>query len=160
MSEDKLMELIKVAIKMEIDARAFYSQNATKIPTEIGRTMFERFAQDENIHLDTFKKIFINAVGHTELITIINARKKYMDLPIFPKELKEIDWVNPDRYELDALHTAMDAEMEAIKYYLRVQESTEDQLIIEILEEIISHEKTELVKISQTYGISILLSLL
>ena len=134
MSEDKLSELVKAAIQMEIDGRAFYSKNAAKIPTEIGRTMFERFAKDENIHLKTFIHIFENTVGRPELISIMNARKKYIGLPIFPRELNEIDWINPGKYELYALHTAMNAEMEAIKYYSGLQQSTEGQLIKEIIE--------------------------
>ena len=117
-------------------------KNAAKIPTDIEKPMFERFARDENIHLNALKLIFKNMVRHSDLVTIKNARENYLDLPIFPKELKEIDWVNPDRYELDALHTAMDAEMEAVHYYSRIRESTEDQLIIKILEEIISYERT------------------
>ena len=94
MPEDKLKELIRSAIQMEIDAQTFYSKNAAKIPTEIGKTMFERFARDENIHLNAFEKIFIKTVRQTELNSIMNARKKYMDLPIFPKKKSKKGYIH------------------------------------------------------------------
>ena len=46
-----------------------------------------------------------------------DSSKKYQEIPVLPKDLKEVEGVNPDTHELDSVRIAMDSEKDAIDYY-------------------------------------------
>ena len=57
----------------------------------MGREIFESLANDELIHLDTFQKIFEKRLGKEEWRTLVNSSKKYANLQVFPKDLKQLE---------------------------------------------------------------------
>lgn len=135
------MEAIKKAIQMEKDGRAFYLKAAAQTSSELGRSIFDSLANDELLHLDTFQKIFEKAVGKDEWKKLVNTSKKYADLNVFPKDLKVTEGAHPDTDELDALNMAMEAEKEAIDFYGKILQETEDPMVKDILQEIIQQER-------------------
>ena len=141
MRED-VKEAIKGAIQMERDGYDFYMKAAAQTSSEMGRTIFESLANDEQIHLQTFQKIFEDSVGKDEWNMLVNSSNKYAKIPVFPKDLNAVEGAEPDTNELDAIHMAMDAEKEAIEYYTNILESTDDEQVIEIIKEIINQEKS------------------
>lgn len=149
--ENEAMEAIKKAIQMEKDGRDFYLNAAAQTSSSMGRSIFESLANDELIHLQTFKKIFEDQVSAEEWDTLVESSKKYADLPIFPKNLQQMAGARPDSDELDALNLAMDAEKYAIDFYGRILDSTEDATVRKILEEIISQEKNHYLILNEEF---------
>ena len=80
-------------------------------------------------------------MGKNEWDNPVNSNKKYTNIAVFPKDLKEVSGENPETNELDALNMAMESEKEAIDYYSQIKEKIQDKETQEIINEIIKQEK-------------------
>ncbi len=138
---ENVRDAIKTAIQMEKDGYSFYKKAAAQTNSDMGKTIFEGLAADEQMHLDVFEKMFEETVSNTEWNDLVLSSKKYAKIPVFPKDLKEIEGDNPNSSELDALRMAMDSEKEAIEYYSKIKENLNDSEVIKIIDEIIEQEK-------------------
>ena len=138
---ENVRDAIKTAIQMEKDGYSFYKKAAAQTNSDMGKTIFEGLAADEQMHLDVFEKMFEETVSNTEWNDLVLSSKKYAKIPVFPKDLKEIEGDNPNSSELDALRMAMDSEKEAIEYYSKIKENLNDSEVIKIINEIIEQEK-------------------
>jgi rubrerythrin len=136
-----VIEAIKTAIQMEKEGYAFYKRAAAQISSEMAKTMFESIANDERTHLDVFQKLFDDNVGNDEWDALVMSSKKYDTIPLFPKDLKEMNDVNPDPNELDALRIAMDNEQSAIDHYTKIIDASSSPDVKQIIEKIIEQEK-------------------
>lgn len=134
-------EAIKTAIQMEKDGYAFYQKAAAQTSSDMGKSIFESIAKDELLHLDVFQKLFEEKVGKSEWDDLVDSSKKYQEIPVFPKDLKEVAGRDPDTNELDALRIAMDSEKDAIDYYTEIWENSNDDEVKKIIDEIIEQEK-------------------
>jgi rubrerythrin len=138
---ENVKDAIKTAIQMEKDGYSFYQKAAAQTSSDMGKTVFKSLAADELLHLEVFEKLFNEKVGKTEWHDLVNTSKKYVDIPIFPKDLKKLEGANPDINEIDALHIAMDSEQKAIEYYTEIREKSSDDEVNKIIDEIINQEK-------------------
>jgi rubrerythrin len=138
---ENVRDAIKTAIQMEKDGYSFYKKAAAQTNSNMGKTIFEGLAADEQMHLDVFEKMFEETVSNAEWKDLVLSSKKYAKIPVFPKDLKEIEGDNPNSSELDALRMAMDSEKEAIEYYSKIKENLNDSEVIKIIDEIIEQEK-------------------
>jgi len=118
----------------------------------MGRTVFESLADDEELHLDVFEKLFENKVGNDDWDDLVNSSKKYAELKIFPKDLTDTEAVDPDTNELDALNFAMNSEQEAIDYYTKIKEDTQDEEVKKIIDEIIEQEKSHYMILQEEFS--------
>ena len=141
MIEDNVKDAIKTAIQMEKDGYAFYKKASSQTSSEMGKEIFESLANDEQLHLEVFQKLFEDRIEKSEWDDLVNSSKKYTEIDIFPKDLKQIEGANPDANELDAIHIAMDSEKNAIDYYGKIKEKINDEEIKKIIDEIIEQEK-------------------
>ena len=141
MIEDEVKYSIKTAIQMEKDGYAFYKKASVQTSSDMGRDIFESLANDDQLHLEVFQKLFEDEIEKSEWENLVNSSKKYVDIDIFPKDLKQIEGVNPDTNELDAIKIAMDSEKDAIEYYGEIKEKTKEEDIRQIINEIIEQEK-------------------
>ena len=141
MTKEEKKAAIKTAIQMEKDGYSFYKKAAAQTSSEMGRTIFESLANDELVHLDVFQKLFTDKVGEVDWTNLVNSSKKYSDMTLFPKDLKEIEGAHPDTNELDALNIAIRSEEEAINYYTKLKANSKDEEIRKIIDEIIEQEK-------------------
>jgi len=114
---------------------------AAQTSSDMGRKIFEGIANDELIHLEVFKKMFEERVGKSEWNSLVESSKKYADMQIFPKDLKEIEGETPDSNEIDALRIAMESEKQAIDYYSDIRDKANNKEVIDIINEIIQQEK-------------------
>jgi rubrerythrin len=144
-------EAIKTAIQMEKDGYSFYKKAASQTSSEMGKSFFESLANDEQVHLDVFQKIFEDKVGKTEWDILVNSNKKYSELPIFPKDLESSEGANPNLDELDALRLGMDSEKEAIDYYNKIKEKSSNSDVKDILDKIIEQEKKHYLLLEQEF---------
>ena len=138
---ENIKDAILTAIQMEKDGYSFYMKAAAQTNSDMGRTIFESLAEDEQKHLDVFQKMFEEKVSQSEWNDLINSSKKYANIPIFPTNLDDAPDMDPDSSELDALRMAMDSELEAIDYYTKIRENSLDETVKEIINEIIEQEK-------------------
>lgn len=138
---DQTRDAIATAIQMEKDGYSFYTKASAQTSDKSGSKIFESLAKDELLHLETFKNIFANEMGETEYQQLVNSSKKYASLTVFPKDLATQKDSSPDTNDLDALHTAMDSEKEAIDYYTRILEKVDNESVAKIIKEIIHQEK-------------------
>jgi len=138
---ENVKDAILTAIQMEKDGYAFYTKVAAQTSSDMGRTIFESLAADEQRHLDVFQKMFEEKVGQSEWNDLINSSKKYANIPIFPTDFKEASGMDPDSTEIDALRIAMDSEKEAIEYYNSIKEKLDNQELKDVINEIIEQEK-------------------
>lgn len=142
MSEiENIKDAILTAIQMEKDGYSFYQKAAIQTSSQMGRTIFEGLAEDEQRHLDVFQKMFEDRVGKSEWNELVSSSKKYASIPIFPTNLKDVQGMDLDSTEIDALRMAMDSEKEAIDYYNKIKDSLEDEEVKNIIDEIIEQEK-------------------
>jgi len=141
MTIENVKDAIKTAIQMEKDGYSFYKKAAAQTSSEMGKTIFEGLADDEQMHLDVFEKMFEETVGNSEWKDLVISSKKYTKIPIFPKDLNEIEGDNPNSSELDALRIAMDSEKEAIDYYNKIKDNLNGNEVIKIIDLIIEQEK-------------------
>ena len=138
---ENVKDAIKIAIQMEKDGYSFYQKAAAQTSSDMGRTIFKSLAADELLHLEVFEKLFNEKVGKSEWTNLVNTSKKYVDIPIFPKDLQKIEGSNPDTNEIDALRIAMDSELKAIEYYTKIKTNSTNDEINKIIDEIINQEK-------------------
>ena len=136
-----IKEAIQTAIQMEKDGYAFYKKAASQTSNEMGSKIFESIAADELLHLNIFEKLFDETIGKKEWDILIESNKKYKKIPIFPKDLKQIEGIDPDTNELDALHIAMDSEQEAIDFYTKIRADSTNEEVQKIINIIIEQEK-------------------
>lgn len=132
---------ILTAIQMEKDGYSFYMKAAAQTNSDMGRSIFQSLASDEQRHLDVFQKMFENKVSQTEWKDLVESSKKYAKIPIFPTDLKDAPGIDADSTELDALRMAMDSEKEAIEYYDKIKEKIEDKDVKNVIDEIVDQEK-------------------
>lgn len=138
---DNVKDAIKTAIQMEKDGYSFYQKAAAQTSSDMGKTVFNSLAADELLHLEVFEKLFNEKVGKTEWLALVNTSKKYVDIPIFPKDLQKVEGANPDTNEIDALRIAMDSELKAIEYYTKIRKNSSDDEVNKIIDEIINQER-------------------
>jgi rubrerythrin len=139
--EEDVKNAIKTAIQMEKDGFAFYKKASAQTSSDMGREIFDSLANDEQLHLEVFQKLFEDRIKKSEWNNLVNSSKKYADIDIFPKDLQQIEGANPDTNELDAIKIAMDSEKDAIEYYGKIKEKTKEEDIKRIINEIIEQEK-------------------
>jgi rubrerythrin len=138
---ENVKDAILTAIQMEKDGYSFYIKAAAQTESDMGKTIFESLAQDEQRHLDVFQKMFEDKVSESEWNDLVDSSKKYAKIPIFPTDLNDAPGVDAESTELDALRMAMDAEKEAIEYYGKIMKNLENQDIKKVIDEIIVQEK-------------------
>jgi len=148
---NSVKEAIETAIQMEKDGYAFYNKAAAQTSSDMGRSVFESLANDELVHLDVFQKLFDDKFGESEWDDLVNSNKKYSEIPIFPKDLKIIEGINPDADELDALRIAIDSEKEAIDYYTEIRAKSYDDNVNKIIDMIIEQEKNHYFLLEQEF---------
>ena len=141
MIEDNVKDAIKTAIQMEKEGYAFYKKASSQTSSDMGKEIFESLANDEQLHLEVFQKLFEDKIEKSEWDDLVNSSKKYTEIDVFPKDLKQIEGANPDANELDAIHIAMDSEKNAIDYYGKIKEKINEEDIKKIINEIIEQEK-------------------
>jgi len=138
---ENVKDAILTAIQMEKDGYSFYMKAAAQTKSEMGKTIFESLAEDEQRHLDAFQKMFENKVSQSEWDDLVGSSKKYATIPFFPNNLDDAPGMDVESTELDALRMAMDSEKEAIDYYNKIKEHLDDEDVKNVIDEIIEQEK-------------------
>jgi len=151
MSEE-IKDLIKTAIQMEKDGYEFYTKAAAQTSDDLGKKLFESIALDETVHLRTFQKMFDDEMGEEEWTAVEKTAVKHKDIPVFPKDLEQVEGASPDSNQLDALNIAMKSEQEAIDYYAKIKEGLTDEKAKQVVEMIINQERNHYTLLSEEFN--------
>jgi len=137
----EVMEMIKTAIQMEKDGKAFYTKAAAQTSSPVGSLVFMSLAEDEDRHLAVFSKIFESHVSSEEWDLLVASANKYATQPVFPNDPDKASGASPDTDDVDAIQLAMTAEKEAIEYYMAIKKTTDDEDVRKALDMIIDQER-------------------
>ncbi len=138
----QVLNVIKEAIKLEINGRAFFNHAAEVTHNELGKKMFKKLAQDENRHLDAFGELFSQVIGGDEW-------KKYVDQEELKGESPLIEGLNTRMKkqkeekagELEAISMGMDLERNAVDFFEKSADETTDPQTRQIFEKICEEER-------------------
>ena len=151
MADEEVKRAIQTAIQMEKEGHAFYTKAAAETSSDMGAKIFESIAKDELIHLATFQKLFEEKVSEGEWKELAQASDKYERLPVFPKDLKQVEGANPDTNELDALSMAMKSEQDAIEFYGKIMKQSGSEEVKKIIGTIIEQEKNHYLVLNEEF---------
>ena len=117
--QDRTVQALQVAIKMEIDGKEFYLQASRESSNELGKKLLESLAAEEDIHRQNFEKIYDS----------IRVKQGWPGTDFQPdggKRLRTVfaeaiektgAGINVSSTELDAVKTAMEMENKTGDYY-------------------------------------------
>ena len=117
--QDRTIQVLQVAIKMEIDGKEFYLKASRESSNELGRKLLESLAAEEDVHRQNFEKIY-NSIrikqGWPGTDFQPDGGKRLRT--IFAEAMEEA-WtgINVPATELDAVKTAMEMENKTYDYY-------------------------------------------
>jgi len=131
---------IKMAIELEKDGHKFFMDAASKTENELGKKMFQTLAKDEIKHLETFQKMFDTMTGTGAWRNIVKNIVTIGKVPAF-EEVSKKSPAKDTESDLGALRTALDIEREAMEFFDKAIQETDDPLAKKIFSEIRKQEE-------------------
>jgi rubrerythrin len=122
-------DLLSNAIKMEEEGKKYYLLSAEKTKNILGKKLFEKLAEYEDLHIKKIKEVFdsLNENKKIGFITSISGDVKELRKNIFSEEIKNIDKnVKIDDDDLSALKEGMRLEEKSENYYMELAKKTND----------------------------------
>ncbi len=117
--QEKTLAVIKTAIQMEIDGKAFYLKVGNLSGNELGKKLFESLAADEDSHRQVFEEIF-EAIRAKRDWPAASFQADYGQglRTLFARTIEKMaTGVQPAQTELEAVQTAMSLEDKSFDYY-------------------------------------------
>jgi len=117
--QEKTLEALRTAIRMEIDGKEYYLKASQKSGNELGRKLLQSLAVEEDVHREKFEEIY----------DAISSKKAWPGIDfqpdggrglrtIFARVTEEIDSnIEVLATELDAVQTAMAMENKTCDFY-------------------------------------------
>ncbi|MBC8358558.1 MAG: ferritin family protein [Candidatus Aminicenantes bacterium] len=137
---EQIKDAIKGAILLEINGRKFFNHAADVTKHESGKKMFRFLAQEEVKHLKTFSDLFSQILGEKDWKKYISSHELEGEAPLVEK-LKERMRREEGKGETEALSIGMQLEMDAISFFQKAAEETDDPVTEKIFREIAEEEK-------------------
>lgn len=137
---EPVKEMIKEAVKLEINGRAFFMHAAEVTENQLGKKMFLRLAQEEVKHLEAFGKIFSSMIGSEDW-------KKELDQEQLEGKSEVIEELSSrmkkaeGKSEIEALRIGMELEQKAIEFFGSCCKDTDDPAAKNIFEKIADEER-------------------
>lgn len=141
------MNAIKLAIKMETDAIAYYREAAEKTAHPVGKKMFLSIIEDEKRHLDMLQSIFKGLDITTKDVSPMKNIKT-----IFEQHRDELaERVQATTDEMNALKIAMEMEKEGIEFYKKSAAEAQSQKEKALFERLVHEEEQHYQVFANTY---------
>lgn len=131
---------IQQALRLEINGRKFFERAAEVTHHPRGKKMFEHLASEEVKHLETFSRLFTEALGGTEWKKDIRPEEVTGQAPLIQK-LEESIKREEGKGDVEALRIGMELERNAIQFFQQAAADTEDPQARKIFLEISEEEK-------------------
>ncbi|OGC42076.1 hypothetical protein A2Y85_04265 [candidate division WOR-3 bacterium RBG_13_43_14] len=140
MSQDT--NIVREAIKLEINGRAFFEHAARQTGNELGKKMFTKLANDEIQHLKVFGDIFSSVVNVQEWKSLIEQEEtnKSELIEQLKKRMHDAN-KNKSASELEAISIGMELERKAIDFFDKSANETSDPKLKQTMKKISDEEK-------------------
>lgn len=140
--------ILEVAIKMEMDAIAFYKNVAQKSTTPVGKEMLLSVAKDESRHLEMLKDLF-NGLD----ITMDNVNPM-QDIKSIFETMKDSmsEKVQASADDLEAFKIGMEMEKQGIEFYTKHEAVSTNPKERQLLRRLIQEEEQHYAMFSNTYS--------
>ena len=133
-------ELIKEAIKLEINGKAFFNRAAELTENELGKKMFHRLAQEEVKHLEAFSKLFSSIMKTDDWKKELEQEELKGTSDVIEELCSRMERAE-GKSEIEALRIGMELEQKAIDFFRGCCEGTDDPVSREIFEKIADEER-------------------
>jgi rubrerythrin len=139
---NEILEVIKSAIKLEIDGQRFFEHVADATHSDLGKKMFTKLAGDEAQHLKIFSDIFTEMVGE-DWKKHMGELKKQAKAPMIEELSRKVESGGKTgrASELEAISIAMDLERNAIEFFSNAASKTTDAKAQEVFNRIADEER-------------------
>ena len=117
--QGKTMEVLRMAIQMEIDGKEYYMKAGRESSNELGKKLLESLAAEEDVHLGKFKEIY-DAVSSKKAWpgTDFQPDGGKRLRTIFARATEEVgSTTKASTTELDAVQTAIGMEIKTYDFY-------------------------------------------
>ncbi len=140
MSQDS--DIVREAIKLEINGRAFFEHAVSQTGNELGKKMFAKLANDEIGHLKAFGQIFSSIVNDDEWKSLVAQEENERSEIIEQLKRRKQDAARNKRAgELEAISIGMELERKAIDFFDKSADATFDPKLKQALKRISDEEK-------------------
>ncbi|OGW35698.1 MAG: hypothetical protein A2010_06820 [Nitrospirae bacterium GWD2_57_9] len=141
------MDALEMAMKMEKDAIAFYTEAARKTNSPVGRKMFQTITEDEKRHLEMIAQIVKGLqISHADVSPLKNVQTVFETM-----KAEMMKKVEATKDELEAFKIAMEMEKEGMEYYQRTLTSAKKEKERMLLERLIGEEQQHYQLFANTY---------
>ena len=141
------MDALDVAMKMEKDAIAFYSEAARKTKHPAGKKMFETITEDEKRHLAMVSQIIKGLhMTHQDVSPMKNVKTVFESMK---DEMMKKAAATED--ELEAFKIAMGMEKEGLEFYRKMLSGSKNEKERALLERLIQEEQQHFEIFANTY---------
>jgi len=141
------MDALELAMKMEKDAIAFYTEAARKTKSPAGKKMFQAITEDEKQHLEMVSQI-INGLNITHKDTSPMKNVKTVFESMKGEMMKKVE-ATAD--ELEAFKIAMNMEKEGLEFYRKTLAGSNKEKERALLERLIHEEQQHYDIFANTY---------
>ena len=117
--QEKTIKGLQTAIQMEIDGKKYYFKASQNSTNQLGKKLFQRLADEEDIHRQKFEQIY-DAIRNEKAwpVTDFQPDGGQKLRTIFAMATEEISSkIKAPASELDAVQTAMDMENKTYDFY-------------------------------------------
>jgi len=117
--QEKTLEVLQVAIQMEIDGKEYYLKTSQESNNELGKKLLESLASEEDAHRQKFEEIY-SAIRSKKAwpMTDFQPDGGKRLRTIFARTTEEMGSnIKARTTELDAIQTAMDLENKTYDFY-------------------------------------------
>lgn len=142
------MNAVKMAIKTETDAIAFYKEAAEKTRHPFGKKMFLSIMEDETRHHEAFKCILQGLdIRVQDFVSPIKKMKT-----VFEENRSDlVERIEVTTDEMEALKIAMQMEKESIDFYKKVSNEVQTAKERSLFEKLVEEEQQHYDILSNTY---------
>jgi len=137
---EQIKNAIKTAIKLEINGRKFFNHAADITQNERGQKMFRFLAEEEVKHLETFGHLFSEILKGDEWKKYVEKEDMAQESPLVEK-LKERMKGAEGKSDIEALSIGMELEKDAMSFFKRAAEETDDPVAVKIFRKIFEEEQ-------------------
>ena len=141
------MDALELAMKMEKDAIAFYSEAARKTKSPAGKKMFQTITEDEKHHLEMISQIIKGLnIKHKDSNPMKNVKTVFESMK--DEMMKKVE-ATVD--ELEAFKIAMNMEKEGMEFYRKTLAGSKKEKERALLELLIQEEQQHYDIFANTY---------
>ena len=137
---NQTVDIMREAIKLEINGKAFFDHAAEMTHNELGKKMFRKLAQDEMRHLDDFVKLFGTMLEGQDWRKFVGQDELRGQSPVI-EELRSRLKKGKRASELEAISIGMELERRAVDLFEKSAKKSTDPKAKEIFEKIREEER-------------------